>query len=328
MTRRTSILEPGEPGANDRWRALWEKSPQRSPFSSLEFLTTIAALAGLRLAFHLVSSDTVDVAGSALTWRRRGPYREVVVPPFAPYSAVLLDASPAGEADHDRSSDLDMLLESIEHRFQMARLHLHVSLHDVRRPAWRGWNVHPLYTYVTDAPISGMETTDGWSSGPARTFRNSEADYELIDDGSAAVASVNLCIDGYARKERKLTLPPQRLLPFVQHLREAGLATSFAVRHRASFEIEGAVTVLADRQEGFYWVAGSRPGPAMTVLIGKMLPLLAERGLTRFDFMGANTPSVAEFKRKFGTRLETYYGMTYLGRRTLKLASTLRRMIS
>ena len=328
MSRRTSIHEPGEPGISDRWRALWDESPQRSPFSSIEYLTAVSSLAGLRLAFHLVSSDSGDVAGAALTWRRRGPYRELVVPPFAPYSAVLLHGLPAREADHDRKSDFDMLLESIEQRFQLARLHLHVTLQDARRPLWRGWNVHPLYTYVTDPLERESEPPEGWSANPARTFRNSASAYELLEDGTAAVASVNLCADSYARKERRLMLPPQRLLPLVQHLREAGFASSFAVRRREKADIEAAVTVLTDRQEGFYWVAGSRPGESMTVLIGKMLPLLLERGLTRFDFMGANTPSVAEFKRKLGTDLETYYGMTYVGRRMLKLAATVRRIIS
>jgi hypothetical protein len=114
----------------------------------------------------------------------------------------------------------------------------------------------------------------------------------------------------------------------VQHLREAGYAMSFAVTAVETREIEAAATILTDRREAFYWVVGSRPGPAMTVLIGKMLPLLAEKGFARFDFMGANTPSVAEFKRKLGPRLETYYGINYVGRKTLKVASALRRIIS
>ncbi|HET6566995.1 MAG TPA: hypothetical protein VFG50_03460, partial [Rhodothermales bacterium] len=55
--------------------------------------------------------------------------------------------------------------------------------------------------------------------------------------------------------------------------------------------------------------AGSEPGPAMSVLLANMLPALASSGMRTFDYQGANTPSIAEFKRRMGARLVSYYGI-------------------
>ena len=294
---------------------------------SYDYVQHAASVADLRLSFHLVQHDGIDVAGAALTWRRRGPYRDVVVPPFTPYSALILSSAPPPEAVHEGSSDLDVLLDSIERRYHLARLHLHGSLQDVRAAAWHKWQVHPLYTYVFDFKEGVADVSPAWSESAARNFRSHRDEYELLEDGSAAVASVDICARSYGRRRRQMPLREEQLLPLIQHMRQSGLATSFAVRNLSTDEIEAALTILFDSSEAFYWVTGSQPGPSMSVLLGLVLPILSSRGIRRFDFMGANTPSVAEFKRRLGCRLETYYGMTFVRRPELKLLSTLRHLV-
>ncbi|MEX0599100.1 MAG: GNAT family N-acetyltransferase, partial [Rhodothermales bacterium] len=102
-------------------------------------------------------------------------------------------------------------------------------------------------------------------------------------------------------------------------------ASAFAVRHKSSDEIHAAVVILNDGRTAYYWIAGSRPGDGMTVLIGELLPRLFNQGIELFDFMGANTPGIAEFKRKFGARLVPYFALTRC-REDLTLLRTLRNM--
>jgi hypothetical protein len=45
----------------------------------------------------------------------------------------------------------------------------------------------------------------------------------------------------------------------------------------------------------------------MTVLLAEALPRLRADGLAAFDFVGANTPSIAEFKRRLGPALVPYF---------------------
>jgi hypothetical protein len=132
-----------------------------------------------------------------------------------------------------------------------------------------------------------------------------------------------LCADSYGRSGRRLPLPSDRLHGFVGRLKTGGAVALYGVRNTFSREIEAAVIVPRDDLAAYYWMAGSLPGPAMTVLIGELLQILAEDGVERFDFVGANTPSIAEFKRKFGCSLQQYQGITFFARKELRLLDTL-----
>jgi hypothetical protein len=323
VSRKTSIHAPDEAGIDDRWNALWEHSSQRSPFSRLEYARAISSAAGLSLNVHFVSNDGVDLAAAALTHRRRGPYREVVLPPFTPFSAVLL-REPSGEDEvHGRTSPFERLLAFLEGHYHIIRLHLHPTQTDVRPANWRGWHTHPLYTYVL-ALTPDTDPRKEWSGSAARNYRIGRGAFDVVEGGEAFVASVNLCGESYGRHGRRPLLNEAQLLAVGQHLREAGLAVSFAARRLETARIEAAATILRQDADAFYWVAGSTPGTAMTVLVGEMISRLAATGTTRFDFMGANVPSIAEFKRKFGSRLQIYYRLETFTRGELRILRSLR----
>ena len=63
----------------------------------------------------------------------------------------------------------------------------------------------------------------------------------------------------------------------------------------------------------------------MTVLLGHVLARLREEGVAYFDFVGANTPSIAEFKRRFGSELVSYFRARHTARPELRLLDRLRR---
>ena len=53
---------------------------------------------------HLLADQDGDAAGALVFWRQRGPYREVVVPPFTQYAALVLRQPPAEAEVHARRS--------------------------------------------------------------------------------------------------------------------------------------------------------------------------------------------------------------------------------
>ena len=87
---------------------------------------------------------------------------------------------------------------------------------------------------------------------------------------------------------------------------------------------EAGLAALTDGRTAHYWLAGSVPGAAMTVLLAEAFTRLAEEGVTTFDFAGANTPSIAEFKRKFGSTLVPYARARCVSHPALRLADRLR----
>ena len=308
--------------AVERWKALRKTSPLHTPFSRLDYVRAVASGAGLQLGIHIVSDNEQDMAGAAVTWKRRGPWREAIVPPFTPFSALILRDSLNPSGIHSRTTPLESLLAELEAGYDRIHLHLDPEHTDVRPVQWRRWTTRPLYTYR-------LRTADGpetWSKGTARTFRSGKDAYDLLEGNGIGSATVLLAAASYARQRRKIPLDTGTLETLVRNAESTGMASSFAVRRRDSGDIQAGIVALRSNQRGYYWVVGSIPGPAMTVLLGKMLPKLHASGIEEFDLMGANTPTIAEFKRRFGARLTPYYRIGFCKKPMLQWLCTLREM--
>ncbi len=311
---------PAQNGEAERWNALRQAAALRTPFARLDYVRAVAAAARRRLGIHIVSDGERDVAGAAITWKQRGPWREAIVPPFTPFSAVLLRNPPNPSEVHARTTPLESLLTELEAGYDRIHMHLSPEYADVRPAQWRGWTARPLYTYRLRA-ADGPET---WSKAAARTFRTSKDAYDLLEENEADRNAVRLAATSYARQRRSMPLGSDALAALVESAERIGLASSFAVRHRDSGAIQAAVATFRSNRQAYYWVVGSIPGPAMTVLLGKMLPKLHASGVEMFDLMGANTPGVAEFKRRFGARLTPYYRIGFCKKPMLQWLAGLR----
>jgi hypothetical protein len=66
----------------------------------------------------------------------------------------------------------------------------------------------------------------------------------------------------------------------------------------------------------------------MTVLIGTVVPRLHALGVKSFDFVGANTPSITEFKRRFGSVRQEYAYVSAVRRPELRAAMALRAAVA
>lgn len=307
-----------------RWQALWDRSPHRTVFSRLDYIQAVSAAAKLKASVVIVSRDGEDVAGAAVTWKRRGPYREVIVPPLTPFSAVILSGHPAENEIHGRTSAFEQLLDAIERHFDVVRLHLPPSLPDVRAASWRGWDVQPFYTYVVSLPADPAT----WSGSVSRNYRRSLEAYEWIEGDEAVSVALRLCSASYARHRRRPPLSNEQMSIVARTALSSGLARGYAVRDKGTGSIDAAVVVARWGNTASYWVAGSEPGPSMTVLVGELFSRLAADGVEYFDFVGANTPGIAEFKRKFGSVLVPYYGIVRIGRPELKLLYRIRSILN
>jgi hypothetical protein len=84
-------------------------------------------------------------------------------------------------------------------------------------------------------------------------------------------------------------------------------ARLFGARNTQSGDVESAVAILSHDATAYYWIAGGAAGPGMTVLLANLFEMLQDEAVQTFDFVGANTDSIAEFKRRFGGHLTTYF---------------------
>jgi hypothetical protein len=287
-------------------------------FGDARYLEAMGAVSRLELEYLRFDQAAAPI-GAALGVRKRGLLLEVALPLFTPYSGLLLPEY--GEADvHQRSDALSQAAEQLEDRFGRIRLHLPPSITDVRGLQLRGWRVSPLYTYCLDVE-AGL---DGWSSGARRKVRKHGPEFDIGAETGAAGDIVQLVHEGYARNGGN---PPGQAGPLtaaVLSLETQGLAECLTARRGDS--LEAGVVLLHGPKASYYWLAGSKPGPAMTVLLASAMERLAARGAAVFDLVGANTPSIAEFKRRLGARLVQYWSAT-LDTSTLARAAAAARIL-
>lgn len=304
------------------WEALAAVSPQRTAFSLPAFGEAVEAATGLPAHVAAVWEGERLRAGALVFEKRRGPYRAAALPPLAQYVSPLLEAG-ASEADvHARRTPLDALLGLLAAEFHQAGLVLHPSLADARTLQWAGWRVAPAYTYRIDLGPE-EEATAGWSANPLRVLRRERDRFE-IEEGAAGLAeALALLQSSHERQGEALPLSPSRLERLAAPLLEAGPARVFVAR--AGGRAEAGLVVLADGRTAHYWLAGSAPGPGMTVLLAEVLERLRAEGVSVFDFAGANVPSIAEFKRRFGGALVPYFRARLVRRPELRLLGALRR---
>jgi len=305
-----------------QWQSLWQNSPLRTPFAHIAYAESVRDVLGLDFR---VEGNALDEAALLVYLKQRGPFEEVVVPPFTPYTPLLLRTRLTASEATQHDAPLSTLLQTLP-AYAFAALHTPPALSDVRPFHWAGWHPTPLYTYHLQLDQQ-EDLLARWSASQRRLFRKNENKFEVAEQTEASQTIATLCHASYSRQKRPFPIKPAQLQHMIERMQKAGLARTFTATNKTNGEVEGGFALLLDDETAYYWVVGSIPGPAMTILLGTVLPMLFAEGIQIFDFVGANTPSIAEFKRRFGPTLTPYYRMERYDSHTYRVLHTLRRMV-
>ena len=283
----------------DRWRHLAEVARVQSPFSQPEVARAIAGMTGTKAHMGFVSDRGED--RGAIVLYRRG--RRIVYPALAYYTPLLLNSIPDESEIHKGKDDLTTLLRGLSEAQVRVHIQLPPVVKDPRPGIFSHLETRPFFTYEIHP---GEHDISRWSESTRRSFRRHRDQYELVSDPSHVRHVVGLASAAYRRSDRRSPFDAESFSREAPPLLEKGIIETLVVRD-AQQEVKGGVILLKHGPEVCYWIAGSEPGAAMTSLLGLMLERLAGDEVRRFDFLGANTPSIAEFKRRFGPSLTPFY---------------------
>ena len=254
--------------------------------------------------------------------KRRGPFKAAALPHVTPVLSTLLNGTIRETEINQRRSSLDVLLRGLADTYDQVTLQLHTSITDARPFAWAGWTVTPRYTHVADLTVD--DPVAAWSKSVRYTIRAEAERFRIEEDRQHAEAGIALMEASYERKEKALGLPRSTLTSLVRQLEQDGLVRVFAATRHGESSPEAVAILAHDGQSAHYWIAGSKPGPAMGVLLADVVPRLKRDGITSLDFTGANIPSVAEFKRKYGTDLRLYFLVRHISHPVLRVLDRIR----
>ncbi|MEW6750298.1 MAG: GNAT family N-acetyltransferase [Candidatus Latescibacterota bacterium] len=259
-------------------------------------------------------------AGISGVERRRTGLTRLVTPELTPHGGALLAPVPAKgpakvEAEWHHAASL--LAGELTLRYGYVQLAHAPAALDMRPFAWRGWSVRVRYTYRIRT--GDLEAT--WERLERRTrtvIRKAEKAGFRVAPTEDLEAFGRLYDLVYARQGGPPPVPAAVVQRFAAAVLRSGLGRALAVTSPEGRT--AAVVVFVDGGDTTYaWTAGADPDLADTGATSLLYwEYLRQAGGREFDFVGANIPGVAFFKRGFGGDLVPYYVVEGFGSRPLR----------
>ena len=297
---QASFLDPDDPEAEAAWQDLWVRAGQRSPFTHLAFVRAAAAATGRKARLAVVAEEAYLVAGCVLYAHRGGTLATPA--PLTRYTGVLLDPSPHERHLLQRQSALDRLLELVRAHWPVVSLSLAPDVADVRPFQWAGFRCEPRYTYRIEEEYR-----------PARSVRRrlGEMPEYSIQSASPDDPAVNVLLQRhYQVRHTAAPLSVSQQAAWLEALTRIGMARCLAL-YDAEGVLSAALAVLEDDRRTYTWLAGSRPGPALTILQHTLIEQVVAEGRS-VDLLGANHPTIAFFKAGFcGDAIVHFHAVHY-----------------
>ncbi len=310
------------------WDAFVRQAVGGTVFSTSAWLRCAAAATGgqaLRLGCHRNGRLVAGISG--LARRRMGLYR-LETPELTPYTGLLLapvtGKGPAKAEAAQHRACTHLMDHLAKHYARVSLVHAPI-ITDVRPFTWQGWNAHLRYTYRL--PLGDSNAL--WERIERRTrtaIRKAEKlGYKLRP--TCDVALFRRQYESiYANQGDGPPVAAALAERFVGAALEAGLAQAYEI---TSPDGPAAIVVFVEGFDTTYaWAAGADPAynhtGAISLLYWQYCTTTAHQ---YFDFVGANMPNIAFFKRGFGCDLVPYYAVVGYKSRWVKRAFGVRQAL-
>lgn len=275
------------------------------------------------------------VAGMVMGTRKKFKLIRTMVPPYASsfYGPLIREreTGQASKAESFRHEIMDALLEFIEKEYQVISFSLPPGFKDIRSFNWRNYSSEVYYTYR--AEMKDAETLfSRFLPALRRQIKKGEKlPYQIRDASSPAeIAAVyDLIHTSYMRQDHPIRFNREQLTSFLE---TPELKKHLRVR-TIWWEDKPVATIvlLVEATMAYYWLAGGDHNYFRTglnqVLLWQVIRELCEQGPYTFDFMGANTPSISNYKSGYNFELVSYYRVFKETGRIARRLMTVKRFI-
>ncbi|MBE0645079.1 MAG: GNAT family N-acetyltransferase [Bacteroidetes bacterium] len=282
------------------WDSLHDTSADASIFSSTKWLTLMGRAFERPPLGFVLTCDGAPVAGIPLLLHRRGPLRVSSPLPITLYAGLLHGDS--------RIPSLEMLFDAVERKFNFIALSTVTRLEDALLMRSRGWQLRKQET-IRISLLDMENVWNGYNQSLRRKLRRASEGGFLLDNDPPVSLVVRMFEQSYRRHGKLPPIPGATMGRWLSSLRQAGIAQCFAAR-LADGRYAAVRVVIRSRSVLYDWMAGADPSVSPSSshwLVHALLQHYSESGCTLFDFMGANTPGVTDFKRSFGGDIFEYH---------------------
>ncbi|NUN93604.1 MAG: GNAT family N-acetyltransferase [Verrucomicrobiae bacterium] len=236
-------------------------------------------------------------------------------PNLHPYNSIHFRPLPTREPDRIYRFRMEAATALIDYVRRLGFVSMHFAHHpaveDVRPFLWNGWRIDPAYTF--HIPLEGFESVVGLTHANRKQHRKcQEAGFQV-----KTFPCVGTHFETFKELLRK-TWIRQGLNPvhcgiessvphYVERLDKAGALWYAEARTAEGQPVAGRILVPAADGTVYDWLAGTNPeflrSGVSVFLIAETLFEAKRRSYRLFDFGGANTPGIADFKQGFNGKL-------------------------
>ena len=280
-------------------------------FSTRTWLDCAARATGCPVhCYGLYKNGSLLAGVSGVELRRTGLTR-LTTPDLTPHGGPLFAPIPSKgpaklEAEWGRATQF--IIDHLLQRYDHVQFALSPAVQDVREFIWCNWDIRTRYTYQMD--LSDLDAL--WERVERRTrtvIRKAEKGGFVLqptDDMDLFRRQYELT---YTRQDGGPPVDSALVQIFASHALETGLAKAHAI-----VSPKGDTASIVIFVEGFdtlyAWVAGAdpafNPSGATSLLYWRVFE---QTDFDKFDFVGANIPAIAKFKRGFGGDLVSYFAV-------------------
>lgn len=302
-----------------RWDDLVERSPQGTPFHRRAALDVLAEHSGMTL-HSLVGYKGQEPVGLFPVYERsRGPVTAVFSPPpdlkisYGGPILVNFGKLKRRKAEKRHQAFVDGCVELVDAELSPSYVHVRTTTRysDVRAFTWNGFDVNPGYTYVVDLTPGTDELLGEFSSDARRNVRNGhEADCEIEERDTPAIEQIIEQVRArHDEQNESYGVTPGFVTDLWRALPE-GTVRPYACTVDGAFV--GGMVTLEDNDTVYRWQGGAKTDadlPVNDLVDWRIMRDAVDRGLTRYDLVGANKRRISAYKAKFAPHLETYQEM-------------------
>ena len=252
---------------------------------------------------------------------RKGPLRGVFSPPPYSWAVYLGPVVIANDGIKRRTFDernrafiessLSWVDESIGPQYLQVTTHSQI---DIRPFQWGGYSVELRFTYVVDLERDEDALLDSFSGDLRRNIRGSEDLAHRVTEGGSD--DIRWVIDQvaarYGATGKSYDVDPEYVVALFDELPEGCIRPYICT---IDGERVGGILTVEDDSSMYRWQGGFTPDGSHDLAVNDVLDWhiirqARERGISRYDLVGAGVPRINEYKAKFDPALETHYRVT------------------
>ncbi len=292
------------------WDQFVKDSPGGTVFSTSAWLSAARKSTGGDIVIYGCYKKGNLIAGCSGLRTKKARLDRFTTPILTPYGGFIyahIPAIRAAKVEAERQKATAGIITRLESDFDYILLSHSPDIEDIREFIWRDWQILVKYTYRIDL----SEADKLWSAFENRTntvIRKAQKNCFSIHQKD----DLNLFICQYKMiyEKRRLQPVPDRIVDvFHRAAQESGLCSMYTAEEPSGATV--STVVFVQGFETLYaWIAGADPeynsSGATSLLYSEVFKEMSSQ-CHSFDFVGANIPSIAKFKRGFGGVLTPYY---------------------